>query len=114
MCVCVFWREVETILPTPYFRKVERPWCVSEANLLGMPSPCQDTESRRDRRKLFQIQTGDKAAVIEEPAELCLLRTTQPHPCPQLYKPRALLAAAFTCSLVMAWGQPCPHLFRSE
>lgn len=79
-CVHIFWKEVENILPTLYFRKVKCPWWISKANLSGMCSPCQDTESRRDRRKLLEVQTGDKTAVIEEPAQLRLLITTQPFP----------------------------------
>lgn len=58
---CVrFWKEVENILPTLYFRKVKRPWWISKAELSGMCSPCQDTESRRDWRKLLEVQTGIK------------------------------------------------------
>lgn len=72
MCVRIFWKEVENILPTLYFRKVKCPWWISKANLSGMCYPCQDTESRRDRRKLLEVQTGDKTAVIEEPAQLRL------------------------------------------
>lgn len=48
LCVCIFWKEVENILPTLYFRKVKCPWWISKANLSGMCSPCQDTESWRD------------------------------------------------------------------